>query len=222
MARSRSVVGSMAPPPAPPKSTARRDLLQDIEARAQAKWAATKVFEEDAPDGEWDGGKFLVTFPYPYMNGRLHLGHAFSLTKAEFAVAFQRMQGKKALFPFGFHCTGMPIQAAAHKLKNELQTYGSPLPNFPTSPPEVVDNGIDAELGAITIGWRAPTSTGGATLLEYAVQVGACCPTGFCFWARAAVNRWAPLPGKNTPRELDAFSGGHLPAQERMELLRGR
>jgi len=24
----------------------------------------------------------MATFPYPYMNGRLHLGHAYSLTKA--------------------------------------------------------------------------------------------------------------------------------------------
>jgi leucyl-tRNA synthetase len=30
--------------------------------------------------------KYLVTFPYPYMNGRLHLGHAYSLTKAEFMI----------------------------------------------------------------------------------------------------------------------------------------
>ena len=76
-----------------------------------------------------------------------------------FAVNFERMQGKKALFPFAFHCTGMPIQAAAFKLKKEYATYGQPLPNFPPSPPEVVE--IDAEGGAITIGWKCPTSTGG-------------------------------------------------------------
>lgn len=29
----------------------------------------------------WDAGKFFGTFPYPYMNGMLHLGHAFSLSK---------------------------------------------------------------------------------------------------------------------------------------------
>eukprot|EP00965_Chrysotila_dentata_P137408 4545245-Pleurochrysis_carterae.AAC.4 len=93
-----------------PKSTARRDFLHSLEEKAQKKWNAANVFEEDAPDGKWDDGKFMVTFPYPYMNGKLHLGHAFSLTKAEFSASFYRLQGRKVLFPFGFHCTGMPIQ----------------------------------------------------------------------------------------------------------------
>lgn len=51
------------------------------------------MFEEDAPKaGGTPDDKFLVTFPYPYMNGRLHLGHTFSLSKCEFAVGFQRLQ----------------------------------------------------------------------------------------------------------------------------------
>ena len=29
---------------------------------------------------------FMATFPFPYMNGMLHLGHAFTATKAEFAT----------------------------------------------------------------------------------------------------------------------------------------
>ena len=31
---------------------------------------------QEAPEG-----KFFGNFPYPYMNGLLHLGHAFSLSK---------------------------------------------------------------------------------------------------------------------------------------------
>jgi valyl-tRNA synthetase len=36
--------------------------------------------------------KYMVTFPYPYMNGRLHLGHTFTICKCEFAVGFQRLK----------------------------------------------------------------------------------------------------------------------------------
>lgn len=63
-----------------------------------------------------DSKKFFVTFPYPYMNGRLHLGHLFSATRAEFAVGYHLMRGDSSLFPFGFHVTGMPICGAAKSL----------------------------------------------------------------------------------------------------------
>lgn len=64
------------------------------------------------------------------MNGRLHLGHTFSLSKAEFGVRYYRMKGRNVLFPLGFHCTGMPIKACADKLKREMETFGFP-PKFP-------------------------------------------------------------------------------------------
>lgn len=44
------------------------------------------------------------------MNGSLHLGHAFTISKIEFAAGYERMLGKRALFPHGFHVTGMPIK----------------------------------------------------------------------------------------------------------------
>lgn len=37
----------------------------------------------------------------------MHVGHAFSLSKAEFTAGYQRLKGKHVLFPFGFHCTGL-------------------------------------------------------------------------------------------------------------------
>lgn len=112
-----------------PKSFARRDHLRNIEIRTQAQWELNKEF-----DSHFDAQKpkFFLNFPYPYMNGRLHLGHAFSLTKAEFTARFQRLQGKNVLFPFAFHCTGMPIQAAANKLKDEITKFGNP-PVFPSA-----------------------------------------------------------------------------------------
>ena len=70
------------------------------------------------------------------MNGRLHLGHVFTITKAEFAVRVERMKGKRSIFPFAYHCTGMPIKACADKLQNEIETFGNP-PKFPPRQPKV-------------------------------------------------------------------------------------
>jgi leucyl-tRNA synthetase len=61
---------------------------------------------------------------YPYMNGTLHAGHTFTVSKVEFTAGFARMQGKRTLFPMGFHCTGMPIKACADKLINEIKLFG--------------------------------------------------------------------------------------------------
>lgn len=120
-------------------ATTRRDALLLIQGQAQQKWRDLKVFEEDAPDeSSSTQDKFLVTFPYPYCNGFLHIGHSFSLSKAEFIVGYKRMKNIRCLFPFGFHCTGMPIQASANKLAKEISLYGNP-PNFPNDDDLVVD-----------------------------------------------------------------------------------
>lgn len=58
------------------------------------------------------------------MNGTLHAGHSFTVSKIEFTAGYARMQGKRALFPMGFHCTGMPIKACADKLINEVKLFG--------------------------------------------------------------------------------------------------
>ncbi|XP_045480159.1 leucine--tRNA ligase, cytoplasmic isoform X1 [Harmonia axyridis] len=120
------------------KGTFKVEYLQKIEKEVQERWAAEKIYEQDAPKEprKSPDEKFLCTFPYPYMNGRLHLGHTFSLSKCEFSVRYQVLKGKKGLFPFGFHCTGMPIKACADKLKREMELYGNP-PQFPEEEDEV-------------------------------------------------------------------------------------
>lgn len=116
-------------------STARRDTLVAIEKAAQKDWEEKKINEWDAPPTPVDGGaeppKFFTTFPFPYMNGMLHLGHAYSFTKSEFTSRFERMNGKNSLWAFAFHATGMPIAACASKIAKEMAAYGNP-PQFPT------------------------------------------------------------------------------------------
>jgi len=114
------------------QNTARRDRLAENEKKQQQRWEELRAFEFDAPENA-DKPKYMATFPYPYMNGRLHLGHLFTVSKADFVVYYQRMKGKQAIFPFSFHVTGMPIKACADKLARELEIYG---PTGPTPPSE--------------------------------------------------------------------------------------
>ncbi len=95
------------------------------EIRFQDEWAKAKLFEQDAPlPSEPRQDKLFTTMAYPYMNGSLHAGHCFTFSKVEFMTGFARMEGRRALLPQGFHCTGMPIKAAADKLKREVEMFG--------------------------------------------------------------------------------------------------
>ncbi|XP_058058013.1 leucine--tRNA ligase, cytoplasmic [Anopheles bellator] len=129
------------------KGTFKVEYLQKIERQMQERWELRKVYATEPVNQprQRDDEKFLVTFPYPYMNGRLHLGHAFSLSKAEFAVRYHRLKGRKVLFPLGFHCTGMPIKACADKLKREVELYGCP-PVFPRDTEPVVESAEDRDV----------------------------------------------------------------------------
>lgn len=73
--------------------------------------------------------KYFITFPFPYVNGRLHLGHVYTILKAEFRARYEMARGQKVLFPFAFHGTGMPIVSCAEKLAETLDKYG-PEPNL--------------------------------------------------------------------------------------------
>ncbi|ONH66132.1 Leucine--tRNA ligase, cytoplasmic [Cyberlindnera fabianii] len=129
--------------------TSRRDALIEIEQKYQKIWADEKVFEQNAPTLEEEKveipieelhekyPKFMSSMAYPYMNGVLHAGHCFTLSKVEFSVGFERMRGKRALFPLGFHCTGMPIKACADKLVREAEMFGKDYSNVPEEEEEV-------------------------------------------------------------------------------------
>ena len=101
-------------------SFARRNWLLEIEKKAQKIWEQEKWNQKNVDS---ERPKFMVTFPYPYMNGKLHLGHAFSMSKAEFMARYKTLKGFNSLFPFSYHCTGMPISAAAKRLQMEFQKY---------------------------------------------------------------------------------------------------
>lgn len=75
------------------------------------------------PSDDTEQLKFFCTFPFPYMNGSLHLGHALTMMSCELQKRFREANGQNVLFPFGFHGSGMPIVAAAKKLQDEIIKY---------------------------------------------------------------------------------------------------
>jgi len=148
------------------RSNVKLNTLLDIEATIQKKWEEEKTFEIDALEPnqkDTSNGKYFVTFPYPYMNGRLHLGHTFSLSKCEFAVGFERLMGKRCLFPFAFHCTGMPIKACADKLTREMNDFGYP-PQFPAEEkkkdPSTMKSKVAAKTGGLEYQWQIMQALG--------------------------------------------------------------
>lgn len=82
----------------------------------------------------------MGTMAYPYMNGVLHVGHTFTVSKVEFTTGWARMQGKRALFPQGYHCTGMPIKACADKLIREVEMFGQNFENCPADDLDEADS----------------------------------------------------------------------------------
>ena len=115
--------------------TAKRDYLQALEKKYQQQWQNEHIFEVNAPlQSELAGllqaethkkyPKWFGNFPYPYMNGSLHLGHAFTISKVEFAAGYERLLGKRVLFPHAFHVTGLPIKVRPHRLILQLTIDG--------------------------------------------------------------------------------------------------
>jgi len=139
--------------------------LRKIENSMQTKWEDSKTFEVERSSQP----KYFVTFPYPYMNGRLHLGHAFTITKAEFSARFQKLLGKNVLFPFAFHCTGMPIQSAANKLKLELSNTTTTIIPDITSSLDISENVVGKFSGKKT---KLVAKTDGITQKEIMIKNG--------------------------------------------------
>ncbi len=92
---------------------------KSIEDKWMTKWQESHVFE---PERDLTRDKKLVTVPFPYMNGPLHLGHAFTATRVDVYARFKRMQGYNVAFPWAWHWTGQPIVAAAERLSNGDQS----------------------------------------------------------------------------------------------------
>nr|ACD50073.1 putative leucyl-tRNA synthetase [uncultured crenarchaeote MCG] len=86
---------------------------KQIEEKWRLKWEEARIFEANPDNAKT---KLMVTFPYPYMNGPLHVGHTFTATRVDAYARFKRMQGFNVLWPWAWHWTGQPLLGASGRV----------------------------------------------------------------------------------------------------------
>jgi len=88
-------------------------MNDNVEDAWVKKWEALGIFKAEVDKYK---DKVFVTFPIPYMNGPLHLGHAFTASRVDSYAKYKKLNGFNVLYPQGWHWTGQPIVSAAERL----------------------------------------------------------------------------------------------------------
>ncbi len=109
------------------------------------EWEEKKVFETKRKEQK----KYFITFPFPYLNGAPHVGHAYSSFRADVYAWYKRLKEYNVLFPQGFHATGEPILGIIERIKkndenqiNTLKKFGATeedIKKFVESPKYIVE-----------------------------------------------------------------------------------
>ncbi len=89
-------------------------MEDSVEEKITEKWNESGIFE---PALSKSSKKFLITVPYPYVNGSLHVGHGKTYTVADIIARSRRITGYNVLYPMAFHQSGTPLVAYSRRLK---------------------------------------------------------------------------------------------------------
>ncbi|PKO14209.1 MAG: valine--tRNA ligase [Chloroflexi bacterium HGW-Chloroflexi-10] len=58
---------------------------------------------------------YSIDTPPPTVSGKLHLGHVYSYSHADFMARFHRMQGENVFYPMGYDDNGLPTERLVEK-----------------------------------------------------------------------------------------------------------
>ncbi len=113
---------------------------KENESKWLKRWEQAHIFEAD-PDV--NRKKIMVTFPYPYMNGPLHVGHTFTASRVDVYARFKRMQGFNVLWPWSWHWTGQPLLGASQRVAKGDAEYIRVLREMDGVPEEELKKFVD-------------------------------------------------------------------------------
>ena len=86
-----------------------------IERKWQDKWRKEGVCSFNQKSS---AAIYSIDTPPPTVSGKMHLGHAFSYTQADFIARYRRMRGFNVFYPFGFDDNGLATERLVEKSRN--------------------------------------------------------------------------------------------------------
>lgn len=117
----------------------RESVLNEIKERERywcEQWEKDKVFVAHRDE---EKRKFFITFPFPYMNGSVHLGHAFTATRLDVIARYKRMKGFNVLYPWAWHWTGEAVMGICHRIQDGDQIVMERLIKLDGVPPDDIE-----------------------------------------------------------------------------------
>ncbi|MCI6542567.1 MAG: valine--tRNA ligase [Firmicutes bacterium] len=86
--------------------------FSESEPKWQKFWQDEEVYKFDSKS---DKEVFSIDSPPPTVSGKIHIGHIFSYSQADFVARFKRMCGYNTFYPFGFDDNGLPTERLVEK-----------------------------------------------------------------------------------------------------------
>ncbi len=113
--------------------------IPDYEIKWSKRYSELRAFDADPNEKI----KFFVTFPFPYMDGPLHVGHAYTVGRLDALARYKRAKGYNVLFPWAWHWTGQPIAGEAKRIASGDETAIAPLRDVAKVPVDEIKKFVD-------------------------------------------------------------------------------
>jgi valyl-tRNA synthetase len=91
------------------------EQVEDIEKKWQEFWEKEHIYKTKDPESK---DIFSIDTPPPTVSGKMHIGHAFSYSQADFIARFKRMKEGNVFYPFGTDDNGLPTERLVEKINN--------------------------------------------------------------------------------------------------------